>query len=211
MARVRHSVARKARKKKVLKLTKGYRGSKSKTYKAAHEQMLHSLAYSYRDRRARKGQFRRLWISRINAAARAQGISYNNFIHGLKEAGVEVDRKILAELAVNEPEAFSQLVEVARSGDGAEPTPKVSAAVGKAEKKEKDAEKVKAPSRSAAKAKKPAGKKGTGVAGKAKGKASAQKEKASASSKKRSSSIKSSGKKEKSPSKLKDSSKDSAQ
>lgn len=113
MPRTRHSVATRHRRKKVLKMAKGYRGAKSKCYKPANEQVMHSLAYSYRDRRARKGDFRRLWITRINAAARENGISYNRFINGLKNAGVEVDRKILAELAVQDPQAFKQLVEVA--------------------------------------------------------------------------------------------------
>lgn len=114
MPRTRHSVATRHRRKKVLKMARGYRGAKSKCYRSANEQVMHSLAYSYRDRRARKGDFRRLWITRINAAARENGMSYNRFINGLKNAGVEVDRKILAELAVEDPAAFKQLVEVAR-------------------------------------------------------------------------------------------------
>jgi large subunit ribosomal protein L20 len=119
MPRTRHSVATRHRRKKVLKMAKGYRGAKSKCYKSANEQVMHSLAYSYRDRRARKGDFRRLWITRINAAARENGMSYNKFISGLHDAGVEVDRKILAEMAIDDPEAFSKLVTVAGgSGDG---------------------------------------------------------------------------------------------
>lgn len=114
MPRTKHSVATRRRRKKVLKMAKGYRGPKSKCYKAANEQVMSSLEYAYRDRRAKKGEFRRLWITRINAAARQRGISYNRFISGLKSAGIEVDRKMLADLAVNEPEAFSELVEIAK-------------------------------------------------------------------------------------------------
>lgn len=113
MPRTRNSVATRARRKKVLKMARGYRGPKSKCYRPANEQVMHSLQYAYRDRRARKGDFRRLWISRINAAAREHGMSYNRFISGLKAAGVDVDRKILADLAVHDPEAFAQLVKVA--------------------------------------------------------------------------------------------------
>jgi large subunit ribosomal protein L20 len=116
MPRTRNSVATRHRRKKVLKLAKGYRGAKSKCYRPANEQVMHSLAYSYRDRRARKADFRKLWISRINAAARENGMSYNKFISGLKNAGVEVDRKILADIAVRDPEAFSELVAVADGG-----------------------------------------------------------------------------------------------
>jgi len=114
--RTRNSSATRHRRKKVLKMAKGYRGAKSNCYRPANEQVMHSLAYSYRDRRARKGDFRRLWITRINAAARENGMSYNRFISGLRSAGVEVDRKILAELAIEDPRAFSQLVEVAAAG-----------------------------------------------------------------------------------------------
>lgn len=116
MSRTKNSVATRRKRKKVLKMARGYRGAKSRCFKPANEQVMHSLKYSYRDRRARKGDFRRLWITRINAAARENGMSYNRFISGLRNAGVEVDRKILADLAVNDPEAFSQLVEIA-SGD----------------------------------------------------------------------------------------------
>jgi large subunit ribosomal protein L20 len=91
----------------------GYRGQRSRLYRKAKEQMLHSLTYAYRDRRARKGDFRQLWITRINAAARENGLTYNRFIQGLKTAGVEVDRKILAELAVSDPTAFAALVKLA--------------------------------------------------------------------------------------------------
>lgn len=113
MPRAKNSVATKQRRKKVLDMAKGYRGPKSKCYRPANEQVMHSLQYAYRDRRARKSDFRRLWITRINAAARERGMSYNRFISGLREAGVEVDRKILAELAVHDPKAFGQLVELA--------------------------------------------------------------------------------------------------
>src|SRR6187431_3578512 len=100
-----------ARVKRVLKASSGYRGQRSRLYTKAKEQQLHSLTYAYRDRRARKGEFRKLWITRINAAARANGITYNRLIQGLKAAGVEVDRRILADLAVNEPATFTGLVE----------------------------------------------------------------------------------------------------
>jgi large subunit ribosomal protein L20 len=103
----------------------GYRGQRSRLYKKAKEQVQHSMVYSYRDRRAKKGEFRRLWIQRINAGARANGMTYNRFIQGLRAAGVEVDRKILADLAVNDPTAFAALVEIAKaavpSQDGARP------------------------------------------------------------------------------------------
>jgi large subunit ribosomal protein L20 len=94
---------------------KGYYGNKSRTYRAANEQLMHSLQYAYRDRRARKGDFRKLWIQRINAAARLSGMSYSRFIAGLHQAGVEVDRKVLADLAVNDAEAFAALVATAQS------------------------------------------------------------------------------------------------
>lgn len=103
-------------------MAKGYRGAKSKCYRPANEQVMHSLAYSYRDRKARKGDFRKLWITRINAAARREGMSYSRFISGLKQAGVEVDRKILADIAINDPGAFSELIQVAR-GQAAAPPP----------------------------------------------------------------------------------------
>jgi large subunit ribosomal protein L20 len=102
------------RHKKVLKLTKGQRGTKHALYRRANEAMLKSLWYAYRDRRNRKRDFRRLWITRINAAARLNGLSYSRFMHGLGKAGVEVDRKILADLAVNDAGAFAKLAEVAK-------------------------------------------------------------------------------------------------
>ncbi|EWC60528.1 LSU ribosomal protein L20p [Actinokineospora spheciospongiae] len=101
-----------------LELASGYRGQRSRLYRKAKEQVLHSLNYAYRDRRARKGDFRKLWIQRINAAARQNGMSYNRFIEGLRVGGVEVDRKILAELAVSDPTAFTALVELARANAG---------------------------------------------------------------------------------------------
>lgn len=115
MARVKRGVHRRKHHRKVMEEASGYRGARSRRYKVAKEQLLHSLTYAYRDRRDRKGQFRRLWITRINAAARNNGISYNRFIEGLTKAGVEVDRKVLAELAVSDPKAFQSLVEVAKT------------------------------------------------------------------------------------------------
>ncbi len=114
MPRVKRSVASRKRRREVLKQAKGYYSARGKHYRAAHEQLLHSGVYAYRDRRARKGDFRKLWIMRINAAARENGISYSRLISGLRVAEVEVDRKMLAELAVNEPEAFAALAQVAR-------------------------------------------------------------------------------------------------
>ncbi|TEU15114.1 MAG: 50S ribosomal protein L20 [Anaerolineales bacterium] len=114
MPRVKGGPRARHRHKKVLKLTKGQRGTKHALYRRANEAMLKSLWYAYRDRRNRKRDFRRLWITRINAAARLNGLSYSRFMHGLGKAGVEIDRKILAELAVNDAEAFTKLVEVAQ-------------------------------------------------------------------------------------------------
>jgi large subunit ribosomal protein L20 len=110
MARVKRSVHAAKKRRGVLDQASGYRGQRSRLYRKAKEQMLHSLNYAYRDRRARKGEFRQLWITRINAAARAEGITYNRFMQGLRLAGVEVDRKVLADLAVTDSAAFSQLV-----------------------------------------------------------------------------------------------------
>lgn len=115
MPRVKNSVATRRRRKRILKLAKGYRGRKSTNFRPANEQVLKSLAYAYRDRRVRKRDFRRLWIARINAGARAHGLSYSRMMHGLKKAGVEVNRKMLAELAVNDPQAFAELVAVAKA------------------------------------------------------------------------------------------------
>ena len=115
MARVKRAVNAQKKRRTTLERASGYRGQRSRLYRKAKEQTLHSLNYAYRDRRARKGDFRQLWITRINAAARANGMTYNRFIQGLKAAEVEVDRKILAELAVNEPAAFAALVETAKA------------------------------------------------------------------------------------------------
>lgn len=114
MARVKRAVNAQKKRRATLELASGYRGQRSRLYRKAKEQMLHSLNYAYRDRRARKGDFRQLWITRINAAARQNGVTYNRFIQGLKAAGVEVDRKILADLAVNDSDAFASLVELAK-------------------------------------------------------------------------------------------------
>jgi large subunit ribosomal protein L20 len=115
MARVKRSVNAQKKRREVLEQASGYRGQRSRLYRKAKEQVTHSLVYAYRDRRARKGDFRKLWIQRINAAARAEGVTYNRFIAGLKAAGIEVDRKILAELAVSDPKAFTALVDLAKA------------------------------------------------------------------------------------------------
>ncbi len=110
MARVKRAVHSKKHRRATLDRAKGYFGNKSRSYRAANEQVMHSLQYAFRDRRARKGEFRKLWIQRINAACRQHDISYSRFIAGLREAGIEVDRKILADLAVTDPAAFAALV-----------------------------------------------------------------------------------------------------
>ena len=115
MARVKNAVNSHKKRRTVLERAKGYRGQRSRLYRMAKQQMLHSLVYAYNDRRSRKGDFRRLWIQRINAASRANGMTYNRFIQGLGLAGVEVDRRILAELAVNEPATFASLVATAKA------------------------------------------------------------------------------------------------
>ena len=115
MARVKRSVNAHKKRREVLEQASGYRGQRSRLYRKAKEQLLHSGVYAFRDRRAKKGDFRRLWIQRINAAVRAEGMTYNRFISGLKTAEVEVDRKILADLAVTDPAAFVALVEVAKA------------------------------------------------------------------------------------------------
>ena len=115
MARVKRSLNAKKKRKVVLERAKGYRGQRSRLYRKAKEQVLHSMTYAYRDRKDRKGNFRRLWIQRINAGARANGLTYNRFVQGLKAAGVEVDRRVLADLAVTDAAAFAALVEVARA------------------------------------------------------------------------------------------------
>jgi large subunit ribosomal protein L20 len=114
MARVKRSVHAKKKRREVLRKAKGYFGSRSKRYRVAKEQLLHSGQYAYRDRRDRKAQFRRLWIARINAGVRPYGISYSRFMHGLKIAGVELDRKVLADLAIHDPAAFGALVQQAK-------------------------------------------------------------------------------------------------
>jgi large subunit ribosomal protein L20 len=120
MTRAKSGARHRQKVRQVLKRAKGYSAARGKRYKAAKEQVAHSGAYAYRDRRNRKRDFRRLWITRINAAARSHGLSYNRFIAGLKAAEVEVDRKVLADIAVRDPATFGQLVDVARAGLGPE-------------------------------------------------------------------------------------------
>ncbi|CAB4685933.1 MAG: 50S ribosomal protein L20 [Actinobacteria bacterium] len=115
MARVKNAVNSHKKRRTVLERASGYRGQRSRLYRMAKQQMLHSLVYAFNDRRARKGDFRRLWIQRINAAARSNGMTYNRFIQGLALAGVQVDRRILADLAVNEPKTFATLVASAKA------------------------------------------------------------------------------------------------
>ncbi len=115
MARVKRAVHAKKHHKAVLEQAKGYYGNKSRSFRAANEQVMHSMAYAFRDRRARKGEFRQLWIQRINAQARVNGMSYSRLVAGLKAAEITIDRKVLAEIAVTDPNAFSVLVEKARS------------------------------------------------------------------------------------------------
>ncbi|GAA4732756.1 50S ribosomal protein L20 [Isoptericola chiayiensis] len=114
MARVKRAVNAHKKRRTTLERASGYRGQRSRLYRKAKEQVTHSFVYSYRDRKAKKGDFRKLWIQRINAAARQQGLTYNRFVQGLKAAGVEVDRRMLAELAVNDTAAFNALVQVAK-------------------------------------------------------------------------------------------------
>lgn len=111
MARIKGAVKTRARHKKILKLAKGYRGAKSKLFRTANQAVMKSLSYAYRDRKAKKREFRQLWIARINAAARMNGISYSKFMNGLKNKGIEINRKMLAEIAVSDPEAFKSLVD----------------------------------------------------------------------------------------------------
>ena len=124
MPRVKGGYVTRQRRKKVLKLAKGYFGSKHTLYKTAHEQVMRSLAYSYRDRKVRKRDFRKLWIQRINAACQLNGMKYSRFINGLNRAGIEVNRKMLAEMAVNDAAGFAQLVELAKQGLVNEPVVK---------------------------------------------------------------------------------------
>jgi large subunit ribosomal protein L20 len=128
MARVKRAVNAQKKRRSTLELAKGYRGQRSRLYRKAKEQMLHSLNYAYRDRRAKKGEFRKLWITRINAAARANGMTYNRFMQGITLSGVEVDRKILSEIAISDPAAFAALVEIARAHVPAQESKKETAA-----------------------------------------------------------------------------------
>ena len=123
MARVKNGAVTKARHKKVLKQAKGYFGSKHRLYKSAKEQLMHSGQYAFRDRKQRKREFRKLWITRINAACRQNDISYSRFIEGLTKAGVEVNRKMLSEIAINDPKMFSEFVKIARDGKAGKITP----------------------------------------------------------------------------------------
>lgn len=118
MSRVKRGVVARRRHKKILELTKGHKGQRHRLFRRANESLLHAMDYSTRDRRDRKGDFRRLWIMRINAAIRPHGLSYNQFIHGLKQAGVTVDRKVMADLAVRDQAAFGSLAEKAKSALG---------------------------------------------------------------------------------------------
>ena len=115
MARVKRSVHARKRRREVLEAAKGYRGARSRRFRVAKEQVMHSGVYAYRDRRDRKGQFRRLWITRIGAASRQHGMSYSAFMSGLKRAGIDLDRKVLADIAVNDPAAFKSLVETVQA------------------------------------------------------------------------------------------------
>ena len=120
MARVKRAVNAHKKRRELLESTAGYRGQRSRLYRKAHEQSLHSATYAFRDRRAKKGDFRGLWIQRIYAAARACGMTYNRFINGLKNAGVEVDRKMMADLAVTDEKAFAALVKIAKEHQSAD-------------------------------------------------------------------------------------------
>ena len=114
MARIKRSVHSRKKRRKVMERSSGYKGARGRRYRAANEQVMHAMQDAYRDRRARKGEFRKLWITRINAAARQHGLNYSTFVAGLKAAEIEVDRKMLADMAVNDPEAFGKLVEIAK-------------------------------------------------------------------------------------------------
>ena len=128
MARVKRAVNAHKKRRVTLERASGYRGQRSRLYRKAKEQVTHSLVYSYRDRKTKKGDFRKLWIQRINAACRAQGMTYNRFIQGIKAAGVEVDRKILADMAVNDPATFTAMVELAKANLPADVNAPVEAA-----------------------------------------------------------------------------------
>ena len=123
MARVKRAVNAHKKRRVVLERASGYRGQRSRLYRKAKEQMLHSMTYAYRDRKKRKGDFRQLWIQRINAAARQNGMTYNRLIQGIKAAGIEIDRKVLADMAVNDPPAFAALVELAKAAAPAANSP----------------------------------------------------------------------------------------
>ena len=127
MARVKRAVNAQKKRRVTLERASGYRGQRSRLYRKAKEQVIHSFVYSYRDRRAKKGEFRRLWIQRINAGARQNGLTYNRFIQGLGLAGVQVDRRILADLAVNEPATFAVLVKLAKDALPADTSAKKAA------------------------------------------------------------------------------------
>ena len=146
MARVKRSGHSKKHRRAVLQEAKGYYGNKSRSFRAANEQVMHSLQYAYRDRRARKGDFRKLWIQRINAAARAHGVSYSRLMAGLRQAEIEVDRKVLADLAVREPAVFAAIVRRA-TGQG---TPSASAGAAAVEAEPVEAEPVEVPTSSPA-------------------------------------------------------------
>jgi len=153
MARVKNGAVTKARHKKVLKEARGYFGSKHRLYKSAKEQLMHAGVYAYRDRRQKKRDFRKLWIVRINAECRNNDISYSRFIEGLTKAGVEVNRKMLSEIAINDKEAFAKLVEVAKNGKVVEKEVKVAKAeVKKEEKKSTETQEVKPKKETAKKA-----------------------------------------------------------
>ena len=151
MARVKNGAVTKARHKKVLKQAKGYFGSKHRLYKSAKEQLMHSGQYAFRDRKQRKREFRKLWITRINAACRQNDISYSRFIEGLTKAGVEVNRKMLSDIAINDPKMFSEFVKIARDGKAGKVTRQeevigheVTVTAGKSEVKETKKEEKKA-------------------------------------------------------------------
>ena len=142
MTRVRNGVVTKQRHKKILKEARGYFGSKHREFKSAKEQLMHAGQYAYRDRRQKKREFRKLWIIRINAACRLEGISYSRFIEGLNKAGLEVNRKMLSEIAINDKEAFKKLVKVAREGKVEEPKVKETKETKETKKETKKEEKV---------------------------------------------------------------------
>ena len=146
MTRVKGGTVARARRKKVLKEAKGYFGSKHRLYRTAHEQVMHSGQYAYRDRRQNKRNFRKLWITRINAACRENEISYSKFINGLSLAGIEINRKMLSEIAIDNPQNFSELVKISKDAlDGKKYTPKK--VVAKETKKEEVSEEKKAPAK----------------------------------------------------------------